>query len=223
MLAVAHRFWSGTGRGNWFCFMRRVHHHLWCLMRIRVDIIDDEKKEANLAKLLYDAPIRSENVVRIGPVFANFNCLRELPAYFYFHPGRCSFFLRSFPSFVFAPLCSNCSEVAQVGGRWRGRKCEHTPPPHVWFVHLALDLSPLAHHFASLTFRQRSHKRNQQHVSLSRDAAFWSLYIFLRLQIISCGETNRRQLRESTKLAKMPMQPRMLCDGMKDTEKCGLK
>ena len=44
-----------------------------------LDIIGNsyaEKKDATLAKLLYDAPIRSENVVRIGPVFANFNCLR---------------------------------------------------------------------------------------------------------------------------------------------------
>ena len=72
-----------------------------------------------------------------------------------FSPGRCSLVLRSFPSFVFAPPCSICSEVAQVGGRWRGRKCEHTPPPHVWFVHLALASRPslCIAHFSS-TFAQ---------------------------------------------------------------------
>ena len=152
-------------------------------------IPDDEKKDANWLKLLYDAPIRSENVVRIGPVLANFNCLRA--CVLFFHPGRCSVFFGAFPSFRSRSSLFICSEVAQVRGRWRGRKCEHTPPPHVWFVHLAL--WPLAHHFASLIFRQRSHKRNQQHVSLSRDAAFWSLCIFLRLHSISCGETDRRR------------------------------
>lgn len=109
-----------------------------------------------------------------------------------FSPRSLLIFLPSFPSFVFAPPCSICIEVAQVGGRWRGRKCEHTPPPHITFGSY-ISLSPLSpiSHFASLTFRQD--KRNQQHVSLSRDDAFWSLCIFLRLHSTSCGETDRRR------------------------------
>ena len=181
MLAVAHRSWSGTGRGNLelVLFYETVHHHLWCLMRIEF-----------LTSLGIPTPKRKM------PPWPSFFMMRqyvvkmssELVPYLQtstacvllFSPRSLLIFFGVFPVFDPAPPCSICIEVAQVGGRWRGRKCEHTPPPHVWFVHLALDLSPLAHHFASLTFRQRSHKRNQQHVSLSRDAAFWSFYIFLR-------------------------------------------
>ena len=175
MLAVAHRFWSGTGRGNWFCFMRRVHHHLWCLMRIRVDIIDDEKKEANLAKLLYDAPIRSENVVRIGPVFANFNCLRT----FIFTPVA-PHFSSEFSQFSIPLLLVRSAAKWHKKGVGGAAENASTLRHHTFGSYMYISLSPLAHHFASLTFRQRSHKRNQQHVSLSRDAAFWSFYIFLR-------------------------------------------
>ena len=76
-------------------------------------IPDDEKKDANWLKLLYDAPIRSENVVRIGPVLANFNCLRA--CVLFFTPVAAQFSSELFPVWIPAPHCSSAAKWHKSG------------------------------------------------------------------------------------------------------------